>query len=217
MTTDQEAGRTETAMGRKQLAVLHPVHGYKIKPQQNLKTIKRNARERTRVENVNKSFESLRLQIPRAAAMGKLSKVSILAEAVDYIQYLHTLVNANNNLQQQSFNTGEAEDGYYSDVQMSPTSPQTWIPSEYSPQYSPQCSPDKDGYNQTEEQQYEMHSHYSSEKQYRESVFHYNSSEGHSSSPLHSSFSSSTLDYESWPKEDETKDDLVNSFVEWQH
>ena len=217
MTTDQEAGRTETAMGRKQLAVLHPVHGYKIKPQQNLKTIKRNARERTRVENVNKSFESLRLQIPRAAAMGKLSKVSILAEAVDYIQYLHTLVNANNNLQQ-SFNTGEVEDGYYSDVQMSPTSPQTWIPSEYSPQYSPQCSPDKDGYNlQTEEQQYKMHSHYSSEKQYRESVFHYNSSEGHSSSPPHSSFSSSTLDYESWPKTDETKDDLVNSFVEWQH
>ena len=214
MTTNQEAGRTETGMGRKQLAVLHPVHGYKIKPQQNLKTIKRNARERTRVENVNKSFESLRLQIPRAAAMGKLSKVGILAEAVDYIQYLHTLINAKNNLQQQSFNTGEVEEGYYSDVQMSPTSPQTWIPSEYSPQYSPQCSPDKDGYNlQTEEQQYKMHSHYSSEKQYRESVFQYNSSEGHSSSPPHSS----TLDYKSWPKTDETKDDLVNSFVEWQH
>ena len=217
MTTDLEAGRTETGMGRKQLAVLHPVHGYKIKPQQNLKTIKRNARERTRVENVNKSFESLRLQIPRAAAMGKLSKVSILAEAVDYIQYLHTLVNANNNLQQQSFHTGEVEEGYYSDVQMSPTSPQTWIPSQYSPQYSPQCSPDKDGYNlQTEEQQYKMHSHYSSEKQYRESVFHYNSSDGHSSSPPHS-FKSSTLDYESWPKEDETKEDIVNSIVEWQH
>ena len=195
------------------MAVLHPVHGYKIKPQQNLKTIKRNARERTRVENVNKSFESLRLQIPRAAAMGKLSKVGILAEAVDYIQYLHTLVNANNNLQQQSFNAGEVEDSYFSDVQMSPTSSQTWILSQYSPQYSPQCSPDKDGYNlQTEEQQYKMHSHYSSGKQYRESVFHYNSS-----SPPHSSFSSSTLDYESWPKNEETKDDLVNSFVEWHH
>merc|ERR1711884_457763 len=130
--------------------------------------------------------------------MGKLSKVSILAEAVDYIQYLHTLVNANNNLQQ-SFHAGEAEDGYYSDVQMSPTSPQTWIPSQYSPQYSPQCSPDKDGYNlQTEEQQYKMHSHYSSGKQYREPAFHYNSSKGHSSSPTHSS-------YESWPKTDETK------------
>ena len=204
-------------MGRKQLAVLHPVHGYKIKPQQNLKTIKRNARERTRVENVNKSFESLRLQIPRAAAMGKLSKVGILAEAVDYIQYLHTLVNANSNLQQQSFNAGEVEDGYHSDLQMSPTSPQTWIPSQYSPQYSPQCSPDKDGYNlQTEEQQYKTHSHYSSDEQYRDSVFHYNSSGGHSSSPPHS-FNSSSLDFESWPKENETKEDIVNSIVEWQH
>ena len=71
---------------------VHPVHGYAIKPQEDLKTTKRNQRERTRVETVNRGFELLRRQIPRAAASEKLSKVAVLAHAVDYIQHLHSLL-----------------------------------------------------------------------------------------------------------------------------
>ena len=70
------------------LVAFHPVHGYKIKPQQDLKTIKRNERERKRVETVNAGFETLRRHVPTASQIKKLSKVSILTEAMDYIQYL---------------------------------------------------------------------------------------------------------------------------------
>ena len=49
------------------LVAFHPVHGYKIKPPQDLKTIKRNERERKRVETVNKGFETLRQHVPAAA------------------------------------------------------------------------------------------------------------------------------------------------------
>lgn len=70
------------------LVAFHPVHGYKIKPQQDLKTIKRNERERKRVETVNRGFETLRQHVPTASQIKKLSKVSILTEAMDYIQYL---------------------------------------------------------------------------------------------------------------------------------
>ena len=72
------------------LVAFHPVHGYKIKPQQDLKTIKRNERERKRVETVNKGFETLRQHVPTACQIKKLSKVSILTEAMDYIQYLYS-------------------------------------------------------------------------------------------------------------------------------
>ena len=202
-------------MGRQQMAVLHPVHGYKIKPQETIKTIKRNQRERSRVETVNRGFESLRLQIPRAAAMGKLSKVGILGEAVDYIQYLHTLLNTNTNLHQHSFQLPEAEEGYYSDIQMSPSSPPMWIPTHNDTQYSPQCSPDKAVYSHLTEQQYRVPSQYSPDKQYREAG-QYSPPQGHSSSPPHSF--NSTMGYESWPKtENSIKEDIIDSIVEWQH
>ena len=201
-------------MGRRQaMAVLHPVHGYKIKPQENLKTIKRNQRERSRVETVNKGFESLRLQIPRAAAMGKLSKVGILGEAVDYIQYLHTLLNAttNTNLHQQSFHLQDVEEGYYSDIQMSPSSPPIWMPAHNEAQFSPQSSPDKTIYSHQTE--YRMASQYSPDQQYRESC-QYSPPQGHSSSPPHHSFNS-PMAFENWSKT-ETKEDIIDSIVEWQ-
>ena len=74
------------------LVAYHPVHGYKIKPQQDLKTIKRNERERSRVETVNSGFETLRKHIPTAAALKKMSKVNILNEAMEYIQYLRSVL-----------------------------------------------------------------------------------------------------------------------------
>ena len=74
------------------LVAFHPVHGYKIKPPQDLKTIKRNERERRRVEVVNKGFETLRQHVPNAAPVKKMSKVGILNEAMEYIQYLKTVL-----------------------------------------------------------------------------------------------------------------------------
>ena len=74
------------------LVAYHPVHGYKIKPAQDLKTIKRNERERKRVEVVNKGFETLRQHVPSAVPVKKMSKVGILNEAMEYIAYLRTVL-----------------------------------------------------------------------------------------------------------------------------
>ena len=78
---------------RGKLLVVHPVHGYKMKPQEDLKTIKRNARERNRVESVNRGFEILKLHLPSAANVKKMSKVNILNHASEYIKYLHNILN----------------------------------------------------------------------------------------------------------------------------
>ena len=72
--------------------VIHPIHGYKVKPTENLKTIKRNERERHRVQNLNNGFEILRQNIPAVAAMKKMSKMNILSHAVNYIQYLQIIL-----------------------------------------------------------------------------------------------------------------------------
>ena len=132
-------------MGRRQMAV-HPVHGYAVKPQEDLKTIKRNKRERVRVETVNRGFENLRAQIP-GARVQKTSKAAILGQAVDYIQYLHSLL-------QPGYR--EVEEGYYSDSQSSPNYPQYQpYPQAFSPeqpnscQYSPgKFSPAQDSLGQ---------------------------------------------------------------------
>ena len=64
---------------------------YKYKKESDLKTIKRNARERNRVENINHSFEMLRQNIPSLAAVKNSSKINILGQAAQYIQYLEQL------------------------------------------------------------------------------------------------------------------------------
>lgn len=74
---------------RSKLVAYHPVHGYAIQPQQDLKTIKRNARERNRVQTVNKTFETLKQHVPSAAVYKKLSKLNIVHHAM---QYIHQLV-----------------------------------------------------------------------------------------------------------------------------
>ena len=104
------------------MIVLHPVHGYRIRPQEDLKTIKRNARERNRVQTVNQGFEKLRLHIPGAACDKKMSKVNILSHAVSYIQCLHAMIqqqqqhvlnNSNNGLLPQSPGVSSSSD-YFS-------------------------------------------------------------------------------------------------------
>lgn len=79
-------------MSPKSSHVLHPIHGYKVKPTESLKTVKRNERERHRVQHLNQGFDILRQNIPAVAAMKKMSKIQILSHAVGYIQYLHQLL-----------------------------------------------------------------------------------------------------------------------------
>ena len=73
---------------RQKLIAIHPVHGYAIQPQQDLKTMKRNARERNRVQAVNSCFENLRRCVPSAAVYKKMSKVNIVHHALEYIHQL---------------------------------------------------------------------------------------------------------------------------------
>ena len=55
--------------------VVHPVHGYLIKPPEEVTTMKRNKRERNRVQSVNRGFEVLRQHLPML--QGKVSKVCL--------------------------------------------------------------------------------------------------------------------------------------------
>lgn len=57
------------------------------------KTVRRNARERNRVKQIDVGFEKLRVTIPTAAAQKKISRVKILSSAVDYISHLHSIIN----------------------------------------------------------------------------------------------------------------------------
>ena len=76
---------------RTKLVAIHPIHGYAIKPQQDLKTIKRNERERNRVESVNKGFETLRMHVPTAAMVKKMSKVNIINHETTFFSNLYCL------------------------------------------------------------------------------------------------------------------------------
>ncbi|CAJ0606625.1 unnamed protein product [Cylicocyclus nassatus] len=53
---------------------------------------RRNARERSRVHQVNHGFDLLRTRVPKAGINKKLSKADTLREAVRYIQYLQSLL-----------------------------------------------------------------------------------------------------------------------------
>jgi achaete-scute complex protein len=57
------------------------------------KTVRRNARERNRVKQIDQGFDKLKSNIPCAAAQKKISRVRILQTAVDYIQHLHAVLN----------------------------------------------------------------------------------------------------------------------------
>ncbi len=110
---------------RTKLIAIHPVHGYVITPQQDLKTIKRNARERNRVQAVNSCYENLRRNVPSAAVYKKMSKVNIVHHALEYI---HQLMQA---LQGEQISPGTSD--YSSDC-----SPVSFYPS---PSCSSVCSP----------------------------------------------------------------------------
>ncbi len=110
---------------RTKLIAIHPVHGYVITPQQDLKTIKRNARERNRVQAVNSCYENLRRNVPSAAVYKKMSKVNIVHHALEYIHQLMQV------LQGEQISTGSSEHS-------SACSPVSFYPS---PSCSSVCSP----------------------------------------------------------------------------
>ena len=99
-------------MAPKPKHVIHPIHGYKMKPTENLKTIKRNERERNRVQNLNSGFEVLRQNIPAVAAMKKMSKIQILSHAVNYIQYLHQVLESSPSVDHTLVKTEHCMTGY---------------------------------------------------------------------------------------------------------
>ncbi|XP_037070577.1 achaete-scute homolog 1b-like [Pollicipes pollicipes] len=63
-----------------------------IPPPQPSNVLRRNARERNRVKQVNHGFAALRNHIPSAAKNKKMSKVETLRRAVEYIQNLQALL-----------------------------------------------------------------------------------------------------------------------------
>lgn len=80
-------------MVAKRKIAFHPEKGYHaLEPGTPPKTVRRNARERNRVKQIDEGFDKLKSNIPVAAAQKKLSRVKILQTAVEYIQHLHTVL-----------------------------------------------------------------------------------------------------------------------------
>jgi hypothetical protein len=79
-------------MVAKRKIAFQPEKGFPLEPSNPPKTVRRNTRERNRVRQIDTGFEKLRVTIPTAAAQKKISRVKILASAVDYIQHLHSLL-----------------------------------------------------------------------------------------------------------------------------
>ena len=75
--------------------IFHPTLGYAIPPPLPPTVARRNARERSRVKNVNQSYEHLRLHVPSASQAKKMSKVDILKHSIRYIHKLRAMVEAN--------------------------------------------------------------------------------------------------------------------------
>ena len=75
--------------------IFHPTLGYAIPPPLPPTVARRNARERSRVKNVNQSYEHLRLHVPSASQAKKMSKVEILKHSIRYIHKLRAMVEAN--------------------------------------------------------------------------------------------------------------------------
>ena len=191
-------------MAPKPKHAIHPVHGYKMKPMENLKTIKRNQRERHRVQNLNNGFEILRQNIPAVAAMKKMSKIQILGHAVGYIQHLHHLLGLD---QHQVKQEAGYEAGYssYTPYYCDPLSPGPGTPVSPAPTYDSDTSgvfsdyslhsPVWPHHHQQQQQQQQQHQH----QQY--SLYQ----QQHQVSSTTEQISS------------DEEDDVIEAIAEWQH
>ena len=81
--------------------IFHPTLGYAIPPPLPPTVARRNARERSRVKNVNQSYEHLRLHVPSASQAKKMSKVDILKHSIEYIQKLRAMVEGSGHYEHQ--------------------------------------------------------------------------------------------------------------------
>ncbi|EDV26903.1 uncharacterized protein TRIADDRAFT_54312 [Trichoplax adhaerens] len=70
----------------------HSVSGLYENPAKIVKTLRRNERERKRVERVNDGFARLRKHVPVIGKRRKLSKAQTLRMAIDYIHHLKDLL-----------------------------------------------------------------------------------------------------------------------------
>ena len=108
---------------RSKMMAIHPIHGYVIKPQEDLKTIKRNTRERNRVQTVNKGFDTLQRHVPTAAPIKKMSKVCVLQHAMEYIRNLCALLEQEPARPDSSCSQHQAASYSHQQQQLAPTLP----------------------------------------------------------------------------------------------
>ena len=219
---------------RTKLVAIHPIHGYAIKPQQDLKTIKRNERERHRVESVNKGFETLRMHVPTAAMVKKMSKVNIINHAMDYIQNLTQLLRESGS--ENPAWTYTCSQPMYQPNRMSHT--QTFSPPHFQPRFSmpsypPPLTPISPNY--TSESGYETPGYYSDSGMGSPAVHpasRSNSWESSSPAPSPYAMQSPSYPYQtSFPIKQETivpdstvhdtdssgeEDDVLDAIAEWQ-
>ena len=179
-------------MAPKPKHTIHPVHGYKMKPMENLKTIKRNQRERHRVQNLNNGFEILRQNIPAVAAMKKMSKIQILGHAVGYIQHLHHLLGLDQHQHQVKQEAGYSS---YAPYYFDPLSPAPTYDSDTSGVFSDYSlhSPVWPHHHHQQQQQQHQHQQYSLYQQQHQ-------------------VSSTTEQISS-----DEEDDVIEAIAEWQH
>ena len=182
-------------MAPKPKHTIHPVHGYKMKPMENQKTIKRNQRERHRVQNLNNGFEILRQNIPAVAAMKKMSKIQILGHAVGYIQHLHHLLGLDQHQHQVKQEAGYSSYAPYYCDPLSPVSPAPTYDSDTSGVFSDYSlhSPVWPHHHHQQQQQQHQHQQYSLYQQQHQ-------------------VSSTTEQISS-----DEEDDVIEAIAEWQH
>ncbi|KJH41759.1 Helix-loop-helix DNA-binding domain protein [Dictyocaulus viviparus] len=114
--------------------------------------LRRNERERKRVDQVNQGFNQLRLRVPRPhGSKHKLSKVETLREATRYIEQLHALLQQSNYTtstnQQQRTHVQQQTYYHHSSADVSPY---------YPTHFKQDCSPTSSYYSDSsfEEQKY---------------------------------------------------------------
>ncbi|KAE9413709.1 hypothetical protein Angca_007824 [Angiostrongylus cantonensis] len=102
--------------------------------------LRRNERERKRVDQVNQGFNQLRLRVPRPhGSKHKLSKVETLREAARYIEQLHALLQQSNytSPSQQQQRMLVQQQSYYSSTS---TDVSPYYPSQVKSDFSPASS-----------------------------------------------------------------------------
>ncbi|VDO98252.1 unnamed protein product [Heligmosomoides polygyrus] len=96
--------------------------------------LRRNERERKRVDQVNQGFNQLRSRVPKPkGTKQKLSKVETLREAARYIEQLRTMLQQGGYALQTPQRPPIQQHHYYHSADTSPYYPQTMSKTDFSP------------------------------------------------------------------------------------